>query len=120
LKQDTSLGFGFLTPVVNFENGYCLETCNVCSVVCPSGAITLFDVDAKPQLIMGKAAVNTTDCLLAHQTECDQCKVVCVYKAILIKEKENELLMLPEVDSVKCVGCGACKIVCPKNCISIR
>ena len=120
LKQDTRLGAGLLTPEVIFENGYCLETCNACSVVCPSGAITLFDVDAKSQLIMGKAKIKTTDCLLYFQKECDRCKVVCAYKAVLIKAKDNESIVLPEIDPVKCVGCGACKIVCPKNCISIN
>lgn len=119
LKQDTHLGFGLLTPVVIFENAYCLETCNACSVVCPSGAITLFSVNAKAQLIMGKAEVNLTDCLLSLQTECDRCKVVCTYQAISINKKGNETIVLPEVITKKCVGCGACKIVCPKNCISI-
>jgi len=119
LKQDTRLGFGLLTPVVIFDNAYCLETCNACSVVCPSGAITLFSVNAKAQLIIGKAVVNLTDCLLSHQTECDRCKLVCPYEAVHIKGNRGETLMLPEVDAVKCVGCGACKIVCPKNCIRI-
>lgn len=120
IQQDIRVGFGFLTPVVKFESGYCLETCNACSIVCPSGAITLFSVDAKSQLIMGKAEVNTNDCLLAHQTECDRCKVVCAYQAIRINGKDNETIMLPEIVTEKCVGCGACKIVCPKNCISIN
>ena len=120
LKQDTRFGAGLLTPEVKFENGYCLETCNACSVVCPSGAITLFDVDAKSQLIIGKATLKTTDCLLSFQKECDRCKVVCAYKAVFIKAKDNESIVLPEIDPVKCVGCGACKIVCPKNCISIN
>ena len=119
LKQDIRFGLGFLTPVASFESGYCLETCNACSVVCPSGAITLFSVEAKPQIIMGKAIISLTDCLLSYQTECDRCKVVCAYKAILIKGKEGETLMLPEVVDASCVGCGACKIVCPKNCIKI-
>ncbi|MEI6139571.1 MAG: 4Fe-4S dicluster domain-containing protein [Mariniphaga sp.] len=120
LKQDTRFGAGLLTPEVKFETGYCLETCNACSVVCPSGAITLFDLDAKPQLVMGKAVLKTADCLLSFQKECDRCKVVCAYKAVLINPKNNESLVLPEIDPVKCVGCGACKIVCPKNCISIN
>ncbi len=120
LKQDTRLGLGILTPVVIFDHAYCLETCNACSVVCPSGAITLFSVNAKSQLTMGKAEVNTTDCLLSHQTECDRCIQVCSYKAIIIKGKDKESLILPEVESAKCVGCGACKIVCPKICFSIK
>ena len=120
LQQDTRFGLGILTPVVIFDRAYCLETCNACSVVCPSGAITLFSVNAKSQLIMGKAEVNTADCLLSYQTECDRCKQVCSYKAIIIKSKDKESPLLPEVNSSKCVGCGACKIVCPKICFSIN
>lgn len=120
IKQDTRLGLGLLTPIVEFENGYCLETCNACSVVCPSGAISLFSVHAKSQLVMGKAEVNKNDCLLFNRTECDRCKAVCAYKAILIKEDKDKTLVLPEVDLLKCVGCGACKIICPQNCISIK
>jgi len=119
LEQDTRLGFGFLTPVVNYNTAYCLETCNACSVVCPSGAITLFNVNAKSRIIMGKAAVATTDCLLSSRTECDRCKVSCTYKAIYIQEKKGETLILPEVDLHNCVGCGACKVVCPNHCITI-
>jgi len=119
IKQDTRLGPGLLTPVVKFEEGYCLETCNACSVVCPSGAITLFDIDAKHQIVMGTADVNFPDCLLSHPKECAQCKLVCRYDAILITAGDNDSLMLPKVDPKKCVGCGACKIVCPTKCISI-
>jgi ferredoxin-type protein NapF len=119
IRQDTRLGFGLLTPEVKFESGYCLESCNSCSVVCPSGAITLFSVDAKSQIFMGKAVVKTPDCLLSFNKECDRCKAACYYKAILILEKKDDSLMLPEVVSDKCVGCGACKVICPTNCITV-
>jgi ferredoxin-type protein NapF len=119
IRHDTRIGFGFLTPVVKFESGYCLESCNSCSLVCPSGAITLFSVDAKSQIFMGKAEVKTADCLLSFNKECDRCKAVCYYKAILIQGKRDESLTLPEVVSDRCVGCGACKIICPTNCFTI-
>jgi len=119
IEQDTRLGFGFLTPVVKYNNAYCLETCNACSAVCPSGAITLFSVNAKSQIVMGKAGVATADCLLSSRTECNRCKSSCTYMAINIEEKKDETLILPEVDKYKCVGCGACKVVCPNHCITI-
>jgi ferredoxin-type protein NapF len=119
IRQDIHIGYGLLTPEVKFENGYCLESCNSCSVVCPSGAITLFSADAKSQIIMGKAEVKTADCLLYRNKECDRCKAACFYKAILIQEKRDKSLMFPEIVSEKCVGCGACKVICPTNCISV-
>ncbi|NLN31388.1 MAG: 4Fe-4S binding protein [Bacteroidales bacterium] len=41
------LPLAWMTPVIRFEDGYCLETCNVCSRVCPTGAIELFPPEAK-------------------------------------------------------------------------
>ena len=119
IRQDTRLGFGLLTPQLKFESGYCLESCNYCSVVCPSGAITLFSINAKSQIIIGKAEVKTTDCLLSNNKECDRCKSACFYKAIIIHEKGDKSLMLPEIVSEKCNGCGACKVICPTSCITI-
>jgi ferredoxin-type protein NapF len=119
IRQDTHIGVGLLTPEVKFERGYCLESCNSCSVVCPSGAITLFSADAKSQIIMGKAEVKTADCLLSGNKECDRCKASCYYKAILIGGEKDKSLILPEVVSEKCVGCGACKVICPTNCITV-
>ena len=119
LTEDVRLIAGFLTPKVLFEEGYCLETCNSCSVVCPSGAITLFRVEAKSQIRMGMAGINTKDCLLTRLKECDRCKAVCPYDAIEIKYEKNSSLMIPLISDQKCTGCGACKVICPTVCIEI-
>jgi len=119
LTEDIRITPGFLTPKVIFADGYCLETCNRCSVVCPSGAITLFRVEAKSQIHMGLAEINTKDCLLVSQKECDRCKAVCPYDAVEIVVSAVNSSVLPEISGEKCVGCGACMIVCPVSCISI-
>lgn len=119
LTEDVRITPGFLTPRVAFLSGYCLETCNNCSVVCPSGAITLFRVEAKSQIFMGLAEIKTKDCLLTSLKECDRCKAACPYNAVEIGSVENSILMIPFISDEKCTGCGACMVICPTACISI-
>jgi len=110
----------WMTPEISFKTGYCLETCNLCSQVCPTGAITLFDIRAKNQLYMGTAEVHLENCLLLNNKECVKCKESCKFNAIEFKEQGNIFNVIPVADSKKCVGCGACEVICPKSCIVIR
>jgi ferredoxin-type protein NapF len=110
----------WMTPEIIFKSGYCLETCNLCSRVCPTGAITLFSVKAKNQLFIGSAAVHLENCLLANNKECVKCKESCKYDAIAFVAEDNILKVKPVVDMKKCVGCGACSVVCPAGCILIK
>lgn len=110
----------WLVPEVRFSEGYCLENCNKCSQVCPSGSITLFSPEAKKQLFMGLAVLHPENCLLLKNTECDRCKTACPYDAITIRPVSESVQSLPVIDNDKCVGCGACAIICPAETIAIR
>lgn len=46
--------------------------------------------------------------------QCMLCQEVCTYEAI---ERVNNY---PEIKEFICEGCGACRVVCPRNVISIR
>jgi ferredoxin-type protein NapF len=109
----------FMTPEVQFESGYCLEDCNLCSRVCPTGSITLFSTEAKSQIIMGKAEIILHNCLLLHNTECNKCKVSCRYEAITIKPEGDLPQAVPVLELERCVGCGACAVICPPRTISM-
>jgi len=84
-----------------------------------AGAITLFSPESKSQLFMGTARIHLENCLLLKNKECVRCKESCKYEAIKFVEEGNILNVLPVADSPKCVGCGACAVVCPVGCFEI-
>lgn len=109
-----------MTPEVTFRNhGYCLEECNLCSKVCPSGAITLFDIRAKSRLKMGTAIIHPENCLLIRFEECDGCHAICSYKAIDFVRLDSSIQMIPVTNADKCTGCGACAAICPTETIEM-
>lgn len=109
----------FMTPEVNFSSGYCLEECNLCSSVCPTGAISTFKPGEKGHLFMGKAEIKLQNCLLLNNRECHKCNESCKYNAIEFRSGTGFFDVVPVIDNNKCVGCGACMVVCPESCITI-
>jgi ferredoxin-type protein NapF len=111
---------GIMIPELDFSLSYCLPECTACGDVCPSGAITAFSRDQKKQLFIGTVEIDPDKCLLTHNKECNQCKLACAYDAIDITSRGNNLTPLPEIEATRCVGCAACKIVCPPGAIAIK
>ena len=69
---------------------------------------------------MGSAEVHLENCLLLNNTECVRCKESCKFEALEFVAEDSFLYMVPVVDPRKCVGCGACAIICPESCIVIN
>ncbi len=106
---------GFGAPIVRFDRDYkyCLETCNACTQVCPTGALTALPLAQKNKYIIGEALVDNNVCLTAlGKKECDACEVACPYDAVKIMWDEAQYNAYPVVND-KCTGCGACEVVCP-------
>ena len=64
---------GILTPVLTFDENYCREDCNRCTLVCPSGALVGVDLDNKQDIQIGMAQVDMNLCLLGEDHECSAC-----------------------------------------------
>lgn len=107
-----------LTPVVKFRESYCLPGCNDCGTVCPSGAIRSFRAADKKEHIMGLAVIEEESCYLRTGRECNQCRHYCEYEAIEMKSGPA-ISRIPVILIDKCVGCGACQVVCPPQAIKI-
>lgn len=107
----------FLAPAVDFSESYCLPECTRCGDVCPSGALSKFSLQEKLNLTMASVVLEYEKCLLYSQTECSQCKQYCEYGAVSFQKQAPYMTPVPIFNEEKCVGCAACKIVCPENAI---
>ena len=104
---------GLLTPILHFEESYCLVDCTKCTQVCPSGALVRLSPDGKASRPIGLPQVDMSVCLLAEGRECTECGRWCPHAAIRYAWWETEYTLIPEIDSRKCTGCGACEAACP-------
>jgi len=120
IKRNThpAYWYAWMTPRIDFTEGYCLKDCTICGTVCPSGAISPFTVPAKKILTIGKARIDIENCLLQIPEECGHCKNVCAYDAVNITAT-GDTKTLPLFDETRCVGCGACAQICPNEIIQI-
>jgi ferredoxin len=101
----------WLTPVVRFTEDYCRESCHLCTQVCPSGAIRRLTLDEKRQTLMGLAKADMSICLL-NERDCLICRNHCPYDAISTDWDWKEYIAVLKIDPNKCIGCGACELVC--------
>ncbi len=104
-----------LTPIVTFEHDYCLESCNQCTGVCPTGAIGPVSMAAKSRVVIGVPVVDMNICLLGKDRDCSICRSRCPYEAIKLVFSEIDYTLTPQVDLERCPGCGACQLACPTS-----
>lgn len=114
---------GFWTPVVVPRLGYCEYNCNLCGLVCPTGAIQKFSIPEKQKLKMGTAYFDKSRCIpWYNQNDCLVCEEHCPTpdKAIKFDIREartpdggTKVVKFPYVDEDLCVGCGICENKCP-------
>ena len=117
---------GFLQPVLDYSRGSCVYDCNVCTCVCPAGALTPLSLTEKRLTRIGLASVSGS-CV-----GCGLCAEKCPANAIFIESRmlmpvppdapqpsarpprrEAEIQRIAKVQLDSCIGCGVCQHVCP-------
>jgi len=114
---------GLWTPILVPRLGYCEYNCNLCSQVCPTGAIRPVSVEEKQKIHIGLAFVDKNRCLpYAFGRNCIVCEEHCPtpQKAITFVEERaidekgaSIILKKPVVSPELCIGCGICETKCP-------
>jgi len=117
-------------PVVDLKAGeqHCLEDCNACTQVCPTGAIRQLTLDLKQQTQIARARVRRSACIAWDDNEvCMVCDEYCPYNAIDAVYRPSDTyhdVPLPIISPQRCRGCGYCRVACvsehPDKAIDIR
>jgi ferredoxin-type protein NapF len=120
IKPDTGASgtAGLVTPVLTMKSGYCIEGCNECGKVCPTGAIKNLTLSQKNKYVIGIPVIDKDKCWpWKGIRECDNCVTICPLEAIdnFIKSPP-----MPVVLKEKCNGCGKCEMICPASAIPVK
>lgn len=91
-------------PIIDADSQPCLMCDDMpCVPACEAGVLRL---DAP--LAMGKATIDSTDCIAYQGTTCTVCIERCPVENAITMEAG-----LPKIDQDICTGCGVCLYVCP-------
>lgn len=93
---------------LDLSKNFCQWECNMCSAICPTGAIAELNLTEK-QLTQIAVAVVSNQCI-----GCGKCVSECPAQAISLNEKN-----LASANLERCAGCGKCAISCPVKAITI-
>lgn len=114
---------GIWTPAGQPRSGYCDFECNLCGLVCPTGAITPLTIERKQQLPIGTAQFDKNRCIPWYRNEdCIVCEEHCPTHEKAIKFDSREVVQhngsiktvkYPYVQENLCIGCGICVTKCP-------
>lgn len=115
LRPSTDL-LHIMQPVMTYEHGYCRPECNICSEVCPTGAIKPITLAEKSSTQIGHAVWVKKNCIpLTDGQECGNCARHCPVGAIqmIYPDGDESRPQIPAINETMCIGCGACEYLCP-------
>ncbi|MDD4971632.1 MAG: 4Fe-4S binding protein [Paludibacter sp.] len=105
---------GITQPHLSFSTHvFCTYDCNICSNVCPTGALQPLVMEEKKLVQIGIANFRKDMCVVfTKEEDCGACSEHCPTQAVhMIDYKKG--LTIPEVTKDLCIGCGACESICP-------
>jgi ferredoxin len=105
---------GITQPHLAFSTHiFCTYDCNICSSVCPTGALKQIPMEEKKLTQIGIAKFRKDKCVVyTDEKDCGACSEHCPTQAVhMIPYKKG--LTIPEVTEDICIGCGACESICP-------
>ena len=106
---------GITQPHLTFSTEvFCTFNCNICTTVCPTGALKKLTIDEKKQTQIGVANFRKNKCVVfTDEKDCGACSEHCPTQAVHMIPYKNDGLTIPEVTKDLCIGCGACESICP-------
>ena len=104
---------GILQPRMDYHASFCNYECTLCSQICPTGALLPLGKADKQITQLGIARFIKKRCIVyTDNTACGACAEHCPTKAVHMMPYRHDLT-IPEVNTVLCIGCGACEYACP-------
>jgi len=105
---------GITQPHLSFSTHvFCTYDCNICSNVCPTGALQPLSMEEKKLTQLGIASFRKHKCVVyTDEKDCGACSEHCPTQAVHMIPYKNGLT-IPEVTEDLCIGCGACESICP-------
>jgi len=92
---------------------FCSFDCDICTSVCPTGALKKSDLATKKRTQIGIAKFRRELCVVqVHEKDCGACAEHCPTQAVHMVQYKNGLT-IPEVTENICIGCGGCESICP-------
>lgn len=105
---------GITQPHLTFSTHvFCTYDCNICTTVCPTGALRKLPMEEKKLTQIGVAKFRKNKCVVyTKEKDCGACSEHCPTQAVHMIPYKNGLT-IPEVTENLCIGCGGCESICP-------
>ncbi len=104
---------GVLQPRMDYHSGKCDYYCNICSQICPSGALLPLSLKEKQETRIGTSEFVLGRCVVyTNGTVCGACAESCPTGAVRMVPYRGALT-IPALNTDLCIGCGSCEFVCP-------